>query len=189
MIERERAEAQQWACSLLAEGAALVLDVETTGLEGSIVELCVADPANGAILLDTLVDPGQVPIEPSATAVHGLTSADIAGAPSFPEVFAQLRVWARGRTLVAYNAQFDRSRLLHDCARFGIEPGSVADPLRWECAMIVRSEAESIRRFLRLNSVHRARGDVLATCGLIRALADGVPTRLVVPVTGDVCTV
>lgn len=52
---------QQWARGMLVPGRAAVLDVESTDLDGSIIEICVLDAATGNPLLDTLVDPGEVP--------------------------------------------------------------------------------------------------------------------------------
>lgn len=45
------------------------------------------------------------------TRVHGLTAADTAAAPLFPEVWAQLAPRIQGLTLVAHNKAFDESCL------------------------------------------------------------------------------
>jgi DNA polymerase III epsilon subunit-like protein len=67
------------------------------------VEVAVVAAATGATLLDTLVSPG-CPIQPGAQAVHGITDADVAGAPPWNEVLPKLLTVTRGRTVLAYNA-------------------------------------------------------------------------------------
>ena len=71
------------------EANALILDTETTGLgdDAEVVELAVIDCA-GAVLLDTLVRPsGPVPAE--AAAIHGITDAMLADAPTWSEIHAR----------------------------------------------------------------------------------------------------
>jgi DNA polymerase III epsilon subunit-like protein len=97
-IDRERVEAQQqadrdrwddlgptieWAQKILANpDAYAILDTETTGLEynSRIVEIAVTT-ADGEVLLDTLVNPGE-PIPADATAIHKITDEMVANAPS-----------------------------------------------------------------------------------------------------------
>ena len=166
-----------WAAAVLAEGAACIVDVETTGLEGSIVEIAAIDAATGAVLLDTLVDCDPVEIEPGAHAVHGITAADLIGAPRWPEVFAQLATVTEGRVVLAYNAPFDRGRVLHDCHRAGLDPVHLVEPGRWQCVMVRRCTALGLGPGgrLRLDGGHRALSDVRATRALVELLASGCP--------------
>ena len=46
-------------------GAAVILDTETTDLDGYVVEIAVVDAATGDVLLDTFGQPG-CPVEPGA---------------------------------------------------------------------------------------------------------------------------
>ncbi|WP_244899378.1 3'-5' exonuclease [Rhodococcus zopfii] len=166
-----------WAEAVLADGVACIVDVETTGFDGSIVEIAAIDAATGAVLLDTLVDCGPVEIEPGAHAVHGITAADLAGAPRWPEAFAQLTAVTAGRLVLAYNAPFDRGRVLHDCHRAGLDPGHLAEAVRWQCVMVRRCTALGlgIGGRLRLGGGHRALADVQATRALVMLLAEGRP--------------
>jgi DNA polymerase-3 subunit epsilon len=92
-----------------------VLDCETTGLprKGAplpyMVELAVLD-GRGTPLIDSLIDPG-VPIPAAASAVHGLTDADVCGAPRFEAVVPELAAAVAGRRVVIYNARFDVTML------------------------------------------------------------------------------
>ncbi|USI93039.1 3'-5' exonuclease [Rhodococcus pyridinivorans] len=166
-----------WANAVLADGAACIVDVETSGLDGSIIEIAVIDAATGEVLLDTLVDCSPVEIEPGAVEVHGLTATDLAGAPRWPEVFATLAAVTASRVVLAYNAKFDRGRVLHDCRREGIDPAHLAEPARWQCVMARRCEALGLGPDgrLRLGGGHRALADVRATRAVLRMLADGRP--------------
>lgn len=171
-------EVRHWAQSMLAPDAAVVLDVETTGLEGSIVEIAVIDAATGAILLDTLVDPGpHTPIEAGAQALHGITTTDLIGAPTWADMLPSLHRVTAGRTILAYNAVFDRGRILHDCAGAGLDPGPLADEHRWQCVMVRRCQALGTDIRVPLDGGHRARGDVKATRDLLHLLAAGHTDR------------
>lgn len=164
-----------WAKAVLADGAACIVDVETSGLDGSIIEIAVIDAATGDVLLDTLVDCSPVEIEPGAVEVHRLTAADLVGAPRWPEVFATLAAVTASRVVLAYNANFDLGRVLHDCRRAGIDPAHLADPDRWQCVMARRCDALGLglNGRLRLGGGHRALADVRATRAVLRILADG----------------
>ena len=57
------------------------------------------------------------------THIHGLTWEDVAGAPAFDEVWAELGpLVADVDFLAAHNAPFDRSVLARCCEDFGLEP-------------------------------------------------------------------
>ena len=83
-----RAQISRQVCAWL-DANALILDTETTGLDddAEVVELAVIDCA-GTVLLDTLVRPsGPVPAE--AAAIHGITDAMLADAPTWSEIHAR----------------------------------------------------------------------------------------------------
>jgi len=106
----------------------LALDFETTGLDsaiGRVVEIgairfavaagaCVEEAS-----LACLVDPG-IPIPRQASAIHGLSDEDVAGAPAFREVAPSLLALAAGSVIVAHNVRFDLSFLDAELSRLGI---------------------------------------------------------------------
>lgn len=83
------------------------LDTETTGVDtlAEIVEICILDP-DGAVLLDTLVRPRRkIPAE--ATRIHGISNSMVSNAPLWNELWIQIEVILKGRSVGIYNAEFD----------------------------------------------------------------------------------
>lgn len=97
----------------------VILDTETTGFKGEVIELALID-RGGATLMNTLIRP-TVAVEPDAARVHGLTNADLVNAPTFAEVYPVLLPLLQGRLVIIYNAQFDTARLRHTAAEFGLD--------------------------------------------------------------------
>lgn len=108
--------------NLILDRPLAVLDLETTGVDPAadrIVEVAVLTllPNGRQELFHRRVNPG-VPIPPAATAVHGITDADVVGAPTFaasaPELFATLH----GSDLAGFGiASFDLPLLVAEFAR------------------------------------------------------------------------
>ncbi len=95
-----------------------------------MVELALLD-ARGAVLLDTLVRPSCAVAE-GARSVHGITDAELAGAPAWAEVDAQLRQLTAGRLLVSHNAGFDARLVDQTSDAHGCAPLVAAE---WACTM------------------------------------------------------
>lgn len=149
----------RWARAMLEPGAAVILDTETTDLYGRIIEVAVIDACTGRVLLDTLVDPEDTPIAPSAFAVHGITAAMLEGAPVWDRVLPRLRKATKDRQILAYNADYDQRVILSDTMRAGRRPLHLAEDGRWGCIMGRRSDWLGTSRRLRLGGAHRAVGD------------------------------
>lgn len=60
------------------------------------------------------------PTSEGARQVHGITDEEVAAAPTWPEVYAQLVPLTVGRELVAWNARFDRRALERSSALHGL---------------------------------------------------------------------
>jgi DNA polymerase-3 subunit epsilon len=114
------------------------------------------------------------------TWVHGLTWGDVAGAPTFAELWPTLeRFLNRGEALVAHNAGFDRAVLRACCAAAGVAP----PPLPFLCTVRLARSAWSVRptrlpdvcRHLAIGlNHHDALSDARACAQiLISALEDG----------------
>lgn len=97
----------------------LLVDTETTGIgsDARIVELAMVTLHQGCVVQErhTRVNPG-IPIPPEASAVHGITDADVRDCPTMAQLAERCVVRARNYpVIVAYNAPFDMDRLCYEC--------------------------------------------------------------------------
>jgi DNA polymerase III subunit epsilon len=179
----DRDLARQWARRLLDRTDWAILDTETTGLDNSaeIVQVAVVEP-KGSIALDTLVRPGQsIPFD--ATSIHGITDLMVSKAPTFAELTPRLVEILTNRTVIAYNAAFDRRMLAQTACQNDVR----LPLLTWECAMeryaqylgrrSSRRGGYVMQRLPRSDDYrgkkHQALDDCLATLDLIRRMAGG----------------
>ena len=92
----------------------VILDTETTGLyDCEIVQIAIIDLA-GNTLLDTLVKP-TCAISEGATAIHNITAADVANAPTFAPVRDLIELMTHKKTVIIYNDTFDNEVLYYCC--------------------------------------------------------------------------
>jgi DNA polymerase-3 subunit epsilon len=111
----------------LAAQRYVAVDLETTGLAPTRGDAIVAI---GAVAIEqamptprsfrTLVDPGRA-IPAAATRHHGITAADVQGAPSEAAAVGALHAFAGDAVLVAHNAAFDMA-CLHAAELRGAPP-------------------------------------------------------------------
>ncbi len=92
---------------------AVVLDTETTGLDtkvARVLQIGAVRLADGEVddadAFDRLVDPG-ISIPPTSTEIHGITDADISGAPDFTGVMPALVDWSGGAVVIGWSIGFD----------------------------------------------------------------------------------
>jgi hypothetical protein len=168
-VATEAGAAVRWARAMREPGAAVILDTETTDLDGYVVEVAVLDAATGEVLLDSLVQPGA-PVAPEARWIHGITDAELADAPTLAEVWPRLLQATAGRTVLAYNADFDHTTLLRHAHRDGLKPAHLAQAGRWSCLMNQRSAWLMRHRWLPLGGGHRALGDCQVAYDLLAAM-------------------
>ncbi|MDJ0344248.1 3'-5' exonuclease [Streptomyces sp. H10-C2] len=165
-------EHTRWARQMLQPGASAIVDTETTSLAGLVCEIAITDSATGAPLLNTLVKPGE-PVSDGARAIHGITDEELETAPGWGKVLPKVRHVTRGRTVLAYNAQFDRQTIARDTARIGKRLMHLADDDRWGCLMAARTAFHGLRRDWRLDGDHRALGDCHAARTILLDIAEG----------------
>ena len=101
----------------------VALDVETTGLDAGlhrVVEIALVRFESGGETdaWSSLVNPG-CNIPPEATAIHGISDREAAGAPTFAELAPVVAGRMAGFPLLAYNAPFDFGFLQIEMARAG----------------------------------------------------------------------
>lgn len=198
MRRNSRRDAALEARKLLETPNAVIVDTETTDLRGYLVQIAVID-MTGAVLLDTLVNP-QAPISLGAQRIHGLTVGALADAPTFAQIADQVMTLLHGRTVVVYNAAFDREILTNEVWRLTAARNGIAgerpmaawpDAQRWisgctwACAMEVWSQfvGEWNPRYGNFRwqplpgGDHSAAGDAAATLSVIQRMAADAPTE------------
>ncbi len=126
----------------------VVLDTETTGLDPAhsrIVDIGAVRLGPDLRVADrfaTLVDPGA-PLPLQIKRLLGLDDTSLAGAPSFPEAFAQLREFVGDALVAGHNVGFDRDHLAAEARRAGLP----ALGARWfdtlEAALLLFPELDS----------------------------------------------
>ena len=168
-------------------GAELVIvDVETTGTNpetADLVEVAAVRVKGGAIAdrWSTLVNPGR-PI--FGHQMHGITDADVAGAPSPVEAARQALAFVGEATIVGHSVGFDVAFLeaaLGDGTR--IERGRYLDTLilaRDGYPDLPSYTLGELSRFfgVTLQQAHRALPDAEATAELLLRIASDLPARL-----------
>jgi len=160
-----------------------ILDTETTGLENEdeVIEISILD-FDGNTLLDTLVKP-RCKISREAAAVHGITKNMLKDAPTWTEVVDRYRDVTNGKTILAFNENFDKRLIRQTCKSAG-----VPNPKRgWSCVMLAYAEwhgeiSRGEHRWQKLEvatnqlniktvgAAHRAKSDAMATLQVLKAM-------------------
>lgn len=132
-MKSERGRSAMLAHTWLSQDP-LFLDTETTGL-GNTAQALEIGLVNslGETVYHTRLKP-TVSIEPGAAAVHGISEAELADAPSWPDIAAQLRQHIGPRPLVIFNMDFDM-RILKQTAAAHSDQADWLNALKVYCAM------------------------------------------------------
>ncbi|MEI8002067.1 MAG: 3'-5' exonuclease [Actinomycetes bacterium] len=152
----------------------VVVDVETTGFAqwDRVVEVAAVtlDARTLAVVdeFETLVDP-QRGVGP--TAVHGITAAMVADAPTFAEIAGLVGDQLHGSVMVAHNIKFDRRMLEQEFEQIGPVPdwGEGICTLGLTGAKLV---VACERYGIVIDGHHRALADARATAELLRHVLD-----------------
>lgn len=103
-----------------------VIDLETTGINPSvdkIIEIAIVKvlPDGNQQIKRKLINP-EMPIDPSSTAIHGITNEMVANAPTFKQVANELRQFIENCDLAGYNSnRFDIPMLVEEFLRAGLD--------------------------------------------------------------------
>lgn len=156
----------------------VILDTETTGItsDARIIELTVID-LEGNVLFSSLFNTGE-PLPEKIPELTGITDAMLEGQPAFMEKAEEIRDLLQGRTIIAWNASFDRQRLWEEFARIGmpVYTGEWRDAMefyayasgrqkKW-CKLIVAKQEMGIGE----SQEHRATADCLDTLAVLKAV-------------------
>lgn len=100
----------------------IAVDVETpNGRDAAICQIGIVVAEYGEITKTEsyLVDP-EVPFDPVNISIHGITPADVIGAPSFAALWPKIAGYFTGSVIVAHNAAFDLGMIAGTLTRYGI---------------------------------------------------------------------
>jgi DNA polymerase-3 subunit epsilon len=172
----------------------LCIDSETTGLDPKsdrLVELAAVEFRQGEVgrRMGMLLNPGM-PIPAGASAVHGISDADVADCPPFAEVAERfLDHVSKAEVLVGYNWPFDAAFLETACGARWTE--AIAGKPIIDALVLVRFD--EVGRFWkgpgrhkldavaerlgvpREGKAHRASSDCVLTCRVLWQLREHLP--------------
>jgi len=172
----------------------LLLDTETTGkLEHrgfQVVEIAILDQ-DGQVRYQSHCKP-DIAMPSEASEISGITDAQLASAPTFPQIWPSLvqLLTSTDAPIYSWNADFDRQALLLTAKRFELPvPAAISDKTRWRCAMKLHarwygewSNGKNDYRYQPLEwactellieegGYHRAIGDAQNALRVLRAIA------------------
>ena len=115
----------------------VAIDFETAVGHDSICAVGIVTVENGEVVEEysQLIQPPDNRYTIYTTRVHGLTSRDTADAPTFPEVYPEIKRRLRGKVVVAHNEKFDRPALQKTMTRHGLCYSDLELADRWECTV------------------------------------------------------
>lgn len=167
-------------------------DTETTGLDPTmdeVISVGIVD-CTGAVLFDSLIRPANLAVltATNASDVHGITADMLVDAPTFPEVYGELKAFLDGRFWLGYNISFDARMLDATCLRYDLAPllsvgqhdatpfvaDFVGDWDEGKGGYKYLKLAEAAERFgLTDFDAHNAAADALATWQVVKAMSEG----------------
>ena len=156
----------------------VVFDIESTGVvpqRDRIVEIAVLKIMPDGESRSTVrrLNP-QMPIPPGATAIHGITDADVAACPTFADIADKLHSYIEGCDLAGYNIQgFDIPLLEIEFKRVGLDLDTasrkVIDAYTLFCKLYPRTLTAAYKFFCGrdLEDAHSAGADTAATLDVL----------------------
>ena len=173
--------AAQVASRLALTRPLVCLDLEATGLwtdTDRIVQIATltVTPEGRVTPWSSLVHPEQ-PMPSGAVAVHGITDAMVADAPTFAQLGPTLTTLFSGADLAGYNIRgFDRPLLSAEFRRAGLADPTASARLIDAYTIFVRQEPRHLDAALRFygldaeaHTPHDARSDAAAALGVLAA--------------------
>lgn len=159
-----------------------VVDVETTGLDPSadrVIEIAVVRCTPAGDIVDewsTLVDPGR---DPGATHIHGISAADLVGAPMFGDIATEFVSRVEGHMVCAHNLSFDEAFLVSELRPTAIDLPDTPALCTLELARHVfpaerRHTLRACAELLGIDHVgaHRALADTRVTAAVLAAMLE-----------------
>lgn len=174
----------EWADRLLSGGDVVVVDFETSDLDGYPIEAAVIAQDGTELFNRRIKPPEGLKIAAEAQQVHGISLDDLKDCSEWSAVASDFADAIKGKTVVIYNADFDTRLIQRANSKYGI-PFQV----KAECAMLQYAEyngnwnsRHGNYRWVKLAQAahalgvevaneHSAAGDARMTLEVIKALA------------------
>lgn len=168
----------------------VIFDTETTGFgsDDEIIQIGIIDH-KGNVLLDTYIKPTKtIP----NTDYHHISTAMVASAPTFAEVYPKIRELLESKLVLAYNSAYDWRMLDQDVKRHQQEPFA---PMATDCVMELYAQyfgqwnsykgsftwqklTIGCERFgIKVVNEHNAVFDCASTLALLKGIAGRLPDR------------
>ncbi len=161
----------------------VVLDTETTGLNvraDRIVQIGAVRMRGAEVIaadrFETMVKP-DIPIPEAARRIHGLSDADVAGAPTVSHALHELAAFIGGAVVAGHSVHFDLAMLRHEAARHGVD---WAEPRALDAALLAAAlepgrldnsiESLALGFGVEITGRHTAAGDALVTAQILAAM-------------------
>ncbi len=169
------------------DAAYVVFDIETTGfspLKNKIIEIGAVKVEKGLITdrFSTFINPG-VPIPFRIEQLTGINDNMVLGSPNMEQVLPEFLEFCKDAVLVAHNASFDMSFILHNAKELGYE----FDPTYLDTVGLARYLLPKLNRYkldtvakelgISLENHHRAVDDAEATAGIFQKLLNQLKDR------------
>lgn len=106
----------------------IIFDTETTGLDKNsdrVIEIGAVELINrfsSGRTFHVYINPQGKDIHPDAQRVHGISMADLADKPTFPDIADQFAEFIEGAKLIAHNATFDIEFINAEFGRLDLPP-------------------------------------------------------------------
>lgn len=170
----DRNESVEWSRTVLKRDDVLILDSETTDLDGEIIELAIIN-LKGETVFNHRFKP-VTPVSAGAQAVHGISTEMLANEKPFTEYSRDvlLTLSTAGLVLI-YNKAFDMARLRQTCKLHGeLMPAIKADCImEWYAQFCGQwSDYHQSYKWQPLGGGHDALGDCKAALGVLRGMAE-----------------
>ncbi len=118
--ESDKTEASEWATKILQQFGVLILDTETTDLDGEIIELAIIN-LRGETVFNHRFNPLS-PVSAGAQAIHGISDDMLASEQRFAEYANEVsRILESASVVLIYNAAFDTARISQTFRLHGFE--------------------------------------------------------------------
>lgn len=164
----------------------IFFDLETTGtdtIHDRIVEISYLKVhQNGKEEVKTKRINPEMPIPPSATAIHGISDEDIKDCPTFKQIAKSLAVQMEGCDLAGFNSsRFDIPLLAEEFLRAGVDIDFSKRKMIDVQIIFHKKEQRTLEAAYRfycdkeLTDAHSAEADTLATYEVLKAQLDKYP--------------